>query len=117
MVQVLYECKRNRSEVLAEAVPEALKNVLLVMAAQGILAPSWTVRTHALHAKLPSNMYCRAHERLRHVVTALLNRFSDLVFNEDPQGERALLTLGSPHRIRLFCLLFARTQRGTASGT
>ncbi|KAK9918480.1 hypothetical protein WJX75_004379 [Coccomyxa subellipsoidea] len=42
MLQVLYECKRNRSEVLAEAVPEALKNVLLVMAAQGILAPSWT---------------------------------------------------------------------------
>ncbi|EIE18029.1 Sec7-domain-containing protein, partial [Coccomyxa subellipsoidea C-169] len=41
-VQVLYECKRNRSEVLAEAVPEALKNVLLVMAAQGVLAPSWT---------------------------------------------------------------------------
>lgn len=41
--QVLYECKRNRSEVLAEAVPEALKNVLLVMAAQGVLAPSWTV--------------------------------------------------------------------------
>ncbi len=42
-VQVLYECKRNRSELLAEAVPEALKNVLLVMAAQGVLAPSWTV--------------------------------------------------------------------------
>lgn len=48
---MLYECKRNRSEVLAEAVPEALKNVLLVMAAQGVLAPSWTVRTHTLHAK------------------------------------------------------------------
>lgn len=84
VVQVLYECKRNRSEVLAEAVPEALKNVLLVMAAQGVLAPSWTVRTHALHAKQPSNIYCRAHERLRHVVPALLNRFSDLVFNRDP---------------------------------
>jgi len=41
--QVLYDCKRNRSEILAEAVPEALKNVLLVMAAQGVLAPSWTV--------------------------------------------------------------------------
>ena len=43
MAQVLYECKRNRSEILAEAVPEALKNVLLVMAAQGVLTPSWTV--------------------------------------------------------------------------
>lgn len=41
--QVLYDCKRNRSEILAEAVPEALKNVLLVTAAQGVLAPSWTV--------------------------------------------------------------------------
>ena len=40
---MLYECKANRSEVLAEAVPEALKNVLLVMAAQGVLTPSWTV--------------------------------------------------------------------------
>ncbi len=47
-VQVLYECKRNRSEVLAEAVPEALKNVVLVMAAQGVLAPSWTVRAPLL---------------------------------------------------------------------
>jgi hypothetical protein len=43
-VQVLYECKANRSEILAEAVPEAMKNVLLVMAAQGVLTPSWTVR-------------------------------------------------------------------------
>ncbi|CAL8465729.1 g5265 [Coccomyxa elongata] len=42
ILQVLHECKRNRSELLAEAVPEALKNVLLVMAAQGVLAPSWT---------------------------------------------------------------------------
>lgn len=44
---MLYECKRNRSELLAEAVPEALKNVVLVMAAQGVLAPSWTVNSRS----------------------------------------------------------------------
>ena len=43
-LQVLADAKRNRSEVLAEAVPEALKNALLVMAAQGTLTPAWTVR-------------------------------------------------------------------------
>ena len=48
--QVLADAKRNRSEVLAEAVPEALKNALLVMAAQGLLAPAWTVRRNAAHA-------------------------------------------------------------------
>jgi hypothetical protein len=46
LAQVLHESKANRSEVLAEAIPEALKNVLLVMAAQGVLTPSWTVRAH-----------------------------------------------------------------------
>ena len=29
--------------MLAEAVPEAMKNVLLVMATQGLLSPAWTV--------------------------------------------------------------------------
>ncbi len=43
-MQVLHECNRNRSEILAEAVPEALKNALLVAAAQGLLTPAWTVR-------------------------------------------------------------------------
>lgn len=41
--QVMYECNRSRSEVLAEAVPEAMKNVLLVMATRGLLSPAWTV--------------------------------------------------------------------------
>ena len=40
----LGECTKPRSEELAEAVPEALKNMLLVMAAQGVLTPAWTVR-------------------------------------------------------------------------
>ena len=42
-VQVMYECNRSQSETLAEAVPEAMKNVLLVMATHGILTPAWTV--------------------------------------------------------------------------
>ena len=41
--QVMYECNRSRSEVLAEAVPEAMKNVLLVMATRGLLSPAWMV--------------------------------------------------------------------------
>ena len=48
--QVLGDAKRNRSEALAEAVPEALKNALLVMAAQGLLTPAWTVRACVMHA-------------------------------------------------------------------
>ena len=43
IVQVMYECNRSHSETLAEAVPEAMKNVLLVMATQGVLSPAWTV--------------------------------------------------------------------------
>ena len=42
-LQVMYECNRSHSETLAEAVPEAMKNVLLVMATQGVLTPAWTV--------------------------------------------------------------------------
>ena len=42
-MQVMYECNRSHSETLAEAVPEAMKNVLLVMATQGVLTPAWTV--------------------------------------------------------------------------
>ena len=43
MVQVMYECKRSHSETLAEAIPETMKNVLLVMATRGVLSPAWTV--------------------------------------------------------------------------
>ena len=32
LMQVMYECNRSHSETLAESVPEAMKNVLLVMA-------------------------------------------------------------------------------------
>lgn len=38
---VLQSCTRNASEELAEAVPEAVKNMLLVMAAKEILVPDW----------------------------------------------------------------------------
>ena len=44
-LHALAECTKPRSEELAEAVPEALKNMLLVMAAQGVLTPAWTVRS------------------------------------------------------------------------
>jgi hypothetical protein len=37
------ECQKTKSEELTEAVPEALKNTLLVMAAQGVLTPAWQV--------------------------------------------------------------------------
>ena len=42
-MQVMYECNRSHSETLAESVPEAMKNVLLVMANRGVLSPAWTV--------------------------------------------------------------------------
>lgn len=41
---VLQSCTRNGNEELAEAVPETVKNMLLVMATRQILAPDWTVR-------------------------------------------------------------------------
>jgi hypothetical protein len=37
------DCTKKRNEELAEAVPEALKNMLLVMNARGVLVESWTV--------------------------------------------------------------------------
>ena len=43
LMQVMYECNRSHSETLAESVPEAMKNVLLVMATRGVLSPAWTV--------------------------------------------------------------------------
>ena len=42
-MQVMYECNLSHSETLAEAVPEAMKNVLLVMATRRVLSPAWTV--------------------------------------------------------------------------
>ncbi len=51
MLHALAECTKPRSEELAEAVPEALKNMLLVMAAQGVLTPAWTVRSLPGHHK------------------------------------------------------------------
>ena len=53
--QVMYECNRSHSETLAEAVPEAMKNVLLVMATQGVLTPEWTVNCSCM----PSQFYLR----------------------------------------------------------
>ena len=52
--QVMYECNLSQSETLAEAVPEAMKNVLLVMATRGVLSPAWTVsecESSSLHAQ------------------------------------------------------------------
>ena len=75
-MQVMYECNSSQSETLAEAVPEAMKNVLLVMATRGVLSPAWTVSgransmLHALeygqhepcfHAQRPVGMNCEAH--------------------------------------------------------
>ena len=56
-MQVMYECNRSHSETLAEAVPEAMKNVLLVMATQGVLTPAWTV-----------SCSCMPHPRLQAVL-------------------------------------------------
>ena len=39
----LQDCTKNHSEDLGEAVPEALKNMLLVMGARGVLKPDWKV--------------------------------------------------------------------------
>ena len=43
----LQDCTKNHSEDLGEAVPEALKNMLLVMGARGVLKPDWKVRESA----------------------------------------------------------------------
>ena len=40
----LQDCTKNRNEELSEAVPETLKNVLLVMASRGVLTRDWKVR-------------------------------------------------------------------------
>lgn len=39
----MQDCTKNKSEEAAEAVPEAIKNMLLVLAAQGVLTPDWKV--------------------------------------------------------------------------
>lgn len=41
MLVTLQAATKNKSEELAEAVPESVKNMLLVMAAQGVLVPEW----------------------------------------------------------------------------
>jgi len=58
----LAECTKPRSEELAEAVPEALKNMLLVMAAQGVLTPApGGAADDSLHsARLPGQPALRA---------------------------------------------------------
>ena len=62
IMQVMYECNRSHSETLAEAVPEAMKNVLLVMATQGVLTPAWTV-----------SCSCMPHQDCRQVYVRLLS--------------------------------------------
>ena len=42
------DCTKNRNEELSEAVPETLKNVLLVMAARGVLTRDWKVCARVL---------------------------------------------------------------------
>ena len=39
----MQELTRLKSEEVSEAVPETLKNILLVMDAKGILTPQWKV--------------------------------------------------------------------------
>lgn len=41
MLVTLQAATKNKSEELGEAVPESVKNMLLVMAAQGVLVPEW----------------------------------------------------------------------------
>ncbi len=42
-MHAVQDCTKNHSEDLGEAVPEALKNMLLVMGARGVLKPDWKV--------------------------------------------------------------------------
>ena len=61
---------RGRSEELAEAVPEALKNMLLVMAAQHVLVPSWVVRCPAFQhniSHLPGVEDKQLHTHVTHL--------------------------------------------------
>ena len=57
-MQVMYECNRSHSETLAEAVPEAMKNVLLVMATRGVLSPAWTVSSSKSGLLVPEQDGC-----------------------------------------------------------
>ena len=43
MLGLMQHCTRTKSEELMEVVPEALKNMLLVMAAKDVLVPTWQV--------------------------------------------------------------------------
>ena len=43
MLMPAQDCTKNRIEELSEAVPETLKNVLLVMASRGVLTRDWKV--------------------------------------------------------------------------
>ena len=50
------DCTKGRREESTEFVPEALKNMLLVMAAQQVLTPDWQV-------SCPASTYCQAQGR------------------------------------------------------
>ena len=47
------ECINSRSDELAEYVPEALKNLLNVMSATGVLVPTWQAISHAVPSGAP----------------------------------------------------------------
>ena len=47
LMPAVQDCTKNRIEELSEAVPETLKNVLLVMASRGVLTRDWKVGSHA----------------------------------------------------------------------
>ena len=49
------ECIYSKSEELIEYVPEALKNLLLVMASRGILTEQWRVRVCHLEVSVTSH--------------------------------------------------------------
>ena len=61
---ILQDCTKNRIEELSEAVPENLKNVLLVMAQNGVLTRDWKVSAYIiplgcfLHRKHFWSLWC-----------------------------------------------------------
>lgn len=69
----MQDCTRTKSEDLMEAVPEALKNMLLVMAAKGVLTPTWQVKlipyypAPAYAVQADWNTLLRSHMLLRTV--------------------------------------------------
>ena len=82
----MQECINSRSEELIEYVPEALKNLLLVMASRGILTEQWLVRplhTALLTSSVPPSVFPG--------ISLQTIRSPDLGLGEKPPGLQYIL--------------------------